>query len=486
MNNKKTTLIPPEEMEKQRSFAKEVAVINRSCAGLRGREQLKAFVRTFGCQMNEHDSEKISGMLAEMGYGFGSSFEDADIIIINTCCVRENAEEKVFGHLGALKALKRNNPGLIICVCGCMTEQPHIVEEIRRKYKNVDLVFGTHNLHRLPELVYNVLKTRENIYEVSRLDKEVAEGVPVLRESNIKAWVTIMYGCDNYCTYCIVPYVRGHERSRRPEDIIKEISLLETAGISEITLLGQNVNSYGKDLPEPVSFAELMSLICRETGIKRIRFMTSHPKDISEELIEVMAREPQITKQLHLPVQSGSDRLLAKMNRHYGREKYLDIIRRVREKIPGISITTDIIVGFPGETEEDFRDTLSLVNEVRYDQAFTFIYSKRTGTPAATYPDQVPEDVVKNRFERLLELQNRISREINDEYLGKTVEVLCEGNSKTNIDRYTGRTTGNKIVNFTAPYNVTGKFVKVKIESAETWSLFGSVITEDTNELQAE
>lgn len=475
MKRASTVLVPPEEMEKQRQFQELVYTKNIGFAAEQGRKPL-AFVRTFGCQMNEHDSEKISGMLEKMGYGFCDSFEDADVIIMNTCCVRENAEEKVFGHIGSLKSLKRRKPWLVTAVCGCMTEQPHIVEEIRKKYKNVDLVFGTHNLHRLPELLFKVLDSGEHVYETSRTSGEVAEGVPVKRGGNIHAWVTVMYGCDNYCTYCIVPYVRGHERSRRPEDILEEVKKLCGIGYSEITLLGQNVNSYGKDLPEPVDFADLLRLICENTSIPRIRFMTSHPKDISDRLIAVMAEFPQICNQLHLPVQSGSTGLLKRMNRHYTREQYLETVKKVREQNPGIALTTDIIVGFPGETDEDFEDTLSLVEQVRFDQAYTFIYSRREGTPAAKYPDQVPQDVVKERFDRLLALQNRISKEINDGYLGEVVEVLCEGRSKTNLSRYTGRTGGNKIVNFRSPSDVTGKLVTVKIENVQTFFLEGTVL----------
>ncbi|MBR5059889.1 MAG: tRNA (N6-isopentenyl adenosine(37)-C2)-methylthiotransferase MiaB [Clostridia bacterium] len=472
MQKNKTTVIPAAETEKQARFMDSVAALCASFSAENGRPP-KAFVRTFGCQMNEHDSEKISGMLSCMGYSFCGSFEEADLAVLNTCCVRENAEEKVFGHLGALKALKRGRPGLVTVVCGCMTEQPQVVEEIKSKYKNVDLVFGTHNLHRFPELLYGVLSAGKRVYEVSRTDNEVAEGVPILRDSRIHAWVTIMYGCDNYCTYCIVPYVRGRERSRRPDDVIAEIRRLDEEGFSEITLLGQNVNSYGKDLEGTPDFASLLQRICDETKIKRVRFMTSHPKDLSPRLIDVMAANPAICRQLHLPVQSGSTSLLKKMNRKYTREDYLRTIKLVKERIPGIALSTDIIVGFPGETEEDFEDTLSLIEEVRFDQAFTFIYSPRAGTPAATYGDRVPDNVIKDRFERLLTVQNRISREINDAFLGRTVRVLCEGLSKTDLSRFTGRTEGNKIVNFTSRGDPCGRFVNVEITGIQTWSLEG-------------
>ena len=472
MQKSKTTVISAAENERQARFMDTAAAQSAAFSAENGRPP-RAFVRTFGCQMNEHDSEKIAGMLSCMGYSFCDSFEDADLVVLNTCCVRENAEEKVFGHLGALKALKRARPGLITVVCGCMTEQPHVVDDIKSKYRNVDLVFGTHNLHRFPELLAGVLSEGKRVYEISRTGNEVAEGVPLLREGRIHAWVTIMYGCDNYCTYCIVPYVRGRERSRRPDDIIAEIRQLDDEGFSEITLLGQNVNSYGKDLEGSPDFASLLTRICSETKIRRIRFMTSHPKDLSPRLIDVMASNPKICSQLHLPVQSGSTRLLKRMNRKYTREDYLATIKLVKEKMPGIALSTDIIVGFPGETEEDFEDTLTLLEEVRCDQAFTFIYSPRTGTPAAAYDGRVPDDVIKNRFERLLAVQNRISREINDTFLGRTVNVLCEGPSKTDPSKFTGRTEGNKIVNFTCADNPCGKFVDVEITGIQTWSLEG-------------
>lgn len=477
MPEKITTVIPKEEMDRQFRYMQCIREENRRRAAETGQAMPKAFIRTFGCQMNEHDSEKLAGMLTEMGYTLSDSVEGCGVILFNTCCVRENAEEKVFGHLGALKGLKREHPELITAVCGCMTEQPHIVEEIRKKYKNVDLVFGTHSLHRFPELLYDVLTRRDPLYEISRTDSEVAEGVPVLRGSRLQAWVTIMYGCDNYCSYCIVPYVRGHERSRRPESILEEIRSLSLSGVREITLLGQNVNSYGKDLAPGTGFAQLLERICRETDMARIRFMTSHPKDLSPELIDVMARYPAVCRQLHLPVQSGSTEILRRMNRRYTREQYIALIRRVRERIPDIALSTDLIVGFPGETEQDFSDTLALVEEIRFDSAFTFLYSRRTGTPAASLPDQIPDAVAKERFERLLTLQNTISREINDTYLGKTVEVLAEGISKTNRDRQTGRTEGNKIVNFLSETDVTGQLVKVKIDRIQTWSLEGRIVT---------
>ena len=482
---KQTIQIPQEEMDRQFDIMRKIRERNENKEKVTGRRPV-ADVRTFGCQMNEHDSEKITGMLLAMGYRIKEDDQAPDLVIFNTCCVRENAEEKVYGHLGALKKLKKDKPETVIAVCGCMTEQPTVVEEIKKKYKNVDLVFGTHNLHRFPELLKNVLDSGTRIYETSGTDNEVAEGVPVERDSKVKAWVTIMYGCDNFCTYCIVPYVRGRERSRRPEEILREVKELEARGIKEITLLGQNVNSYGKDLRSAdgentngagyMDFAGLLSYICENTNIPRIRFMTSHPKDLSQRLIDTMAKYPAICRQLHLPVQSGSTRLLKMMNRRYTKEQYLELVGKVREKIPDVTLSTDIIVGFPGETEEDFEETLDVVRKVKFDMAFTFIYSKRTGTPAATYPDQVPDDVVKDRFARLLDAQNKNTHDSNVKHIGETLEVLAEGQSRTNEDKYTGRTQGGKPVNFTAEEDVTGRMVLVKITGGQTWYLEGEYV----------
>ncbi len=477
-----TIQVSTEEMTKQLHFTREIRNWNEAYTATTGRMRT-ACVRTFGCQMNEHDSEKLFGMLKQMGFSLVPEYsvleepKIADVILFNTCCVRENAEEKVYGHLGALKGAKRIKPSMITGVCGCMTEQPHAVDEIRRVYKNVDLVFGTRAAHKLPEYLYRVIFDEKRVLEVSKTEGEVAEGVPVERADDLKAWVTIMYGCNNFCSYCIVPYVRGRERSRKASDIVAEVRLLSENGIQEITLLGQNVNSYGKDLEDNdgiSDFADLLDLLCRETKIPRIRFMTSHPKDLSDRLIDAIVRNKQVCNQLHLPVQSGSTRVLKEMNRKYTREDYLALVDRIRKAVPEITLSTDIIVGFPGETEEDFEETLSLVEQVRYDSAYTFIYSKRVGTPAAAREDQVPEDVVKERFDRLLALQNSIGREINDGLVGKTLEVLCEGTSRTNEERLTGRTEGNKIVNFIGgDGNVRGTMVRVHIDHAQTWSLEG-------------
>ena len=471
-----TITISREEIERQYGYMSDFREINEAFYRQNGKMPL-ACVRNFGCQMNEHDAEKLAGMLETMGFELdvweAHKPEDFQLIIFNTCCVRENAEEKVFGHLGALKAAKRANPDLLIGVCGCMTEQPHVVQEIKQKYKNVDLVFGTQNLHTFPELLLQYTTSREPIYDTRHTEGQVAEHVPIKRADHLKAWVTVMYGCNNFCSYCIVPYVRGRERSRASQDILQEVRELEAMGVKEITLLGQNVNSYGLDKTGELSFAGLLEAVCRETDIPRIRFMTSHPKDLSDELIEVMAANPQICRQLHLPVQSGSTVLLGKMNRKYSAEHYLSLVNKVRSKIPDIALSTDIIVGFPGETEADFQATLDLMAKVRYDSAFTFIYSKRKGTPAAEWDDQVPEEVVKERFARLLNLQNAIDREINETYVGRMVQVLVEGKSRTNAERYTGRTSGNKIVNFTGDRDATGEIINVVIDEAATWSLTG-------------
>ena len=436
----------------------------------------KYHITTFGCQMNENDSEKLSGMLSLMGYEETDSINESDIILYNTCCVRENAELKVFGHLGALKKIKKEKPDTIIVVCGCMMQQENIVEEIKKKYRNVDLVFGTHNLHAFPELLYSILSTKDKLFDIQNIDGEICEGLPVLRKDGVKAWVSIMYGCNNFCSYCIVPYVRGRERSRKMQDIVNEVRLLGQQGYKEITLLGQNVNSYGKDMERGNDFSDLLYKLNEVEGIERIRFMTSHPKDISDNLIEAIKSCEKVCEHLHLPLQSGSTRILQEMNRKYTKDKYLEIIKKVKQTIPGISITTDIIIGFPGETDEDFKETLDVLSRAECDTAYTFIYSRRVGTPAAKREDQVPEEVKKNRFEKLVEVQNEISKNINDKLLGYEFEVLVEGQSKSNPEIYTGRTRTNKIVNFKGDSTLIGKLEKVKIERVQTWSLEGMLL----------
>lgn len=459
-------LIEQEELQKQQQYSQKVSALHA------GTEKY-AYVVTYGCQQNENDSEKLRGMLSDMGYRMTDNSDLADCIIYNTCAVRENAELRVFGNIGALKHLKRRKPELVIGVCGCMMQQEHIVKQIRQKYRHVDLVFGTHTLYRFPEILYHALAAQERVFDVEQSDGRIAEGLPVKRDASIKANISIMYGCNNFCSYCIVPYVRGRERSRSVRQIIDEINSL--CGCREITLLGQNVNSFGKDTGE-MDFSGLLELICRETDIPRIRFMTSHPKDFTEKLVKTMADHKQICNQLHLPFQAGNDRVLKEMNRSYTSGQYLEKINMVKEAIPDVVLTSDVIVGFPGETNEEFLDTLRLVEKVRFDSLFTFIYSKRSGTPAANMPDVLTAEEKQANFEKLLSLQNQISREINESYDGKIVEVLAEGHSKTDLSMQSGRTEGGKVVNFKAPLDCTGQFVKVKIDDVKTWSLNGRII----------
>ena len=397
------------------------------------------------------------------------------MVLYNTCAVRENAELRVFGNLGALKHLKRKKPSMVIGVCGCMIQQEHIAEQIKKKYKHVDMVFGTHVVYRFPQILNDVLSDGR-VIDIEDSEGRIFEGVTSVRDNPPLAKIPIMYGCNNFCTYCIVPYVRGRERSRSLENIIAEVRDVASQGYKEVMLLGQNVNSYGKDLPEGLTFAQLLKEVCKVEGVERIRFMTSHPKDISDELIDVMASEEKICKQLHLPVQCGSDRILKKMNRSYTREKYLEIVRKVREKMPDIVMTSDIIVGFPGETNEDFEETMSILAEVEYDMIFSFIYSKRKGTPAAEMEDCLTDAEKHSNFERMVAFQNEISKKKNDAYFGKTERILVEGTSKTNPEFLCGRTDGGKIVNFPGNEELTGKMVDVKITEVKTWSLLGEII----------
>ncbi len=472
---RKNIQVPEEEVAIQRQCMEKIKEINYENE-LKTKRKRTFFLQSFGCQMNENDSERLYGMLSEMGYVEASDRALADLIIFNTCCVRENAEVKVFGHIGALKQLKSENPDLLIAICGCMMQQKHVVELIKRKYRHVELIFGTHNLYKFPELVYEVIDKRTRVIDVWDSEGAIAEGMPLERKDRIKAWLTVMYGCNNFCSYCIVPYVRGRERSRSLKEIIKEAEGLSEQGFKEITLLGQNVNSYGLDMEDDVRFADLLEELDKVEGISRIRFMTSHPKDLSDELIFKMAKLKKVCLHLHLPIQSGSTRILEEMNRKYTKEQYLELVDKVKRNIPGIALTTDIIVGFPGETEDDFKDTLDVLEKVSFDSAYTFLYSKRTGTPAASMPKQVDEETKKDRFQRLLDVQNRISKEINDGYLGKVVEVLVEGTSKNNPDKFTGRTDTNKIVNFSCDSSKIGQLVNVRVDSVQTWSLEGEVI----------
>lgn len=437
---------------------------------------LFAKVVTLGCQMNAHDSEKLEGMLDEMGYERTHEETEADFIIYNTCCVRENAELKVYGKLGWLKHYKKENPDAVVALCGCMMQQDTVLETIRQKYRHVDLVFGTFNLYKLPEL----MKTREEsgctVFDIWQENQEVVEDLPSIRHFPYKASVNIMFGCNNFCSYCIVPYVRGRERSRTPEDILAEVRKLAADGVKEVMLLGQNVNSYGKNLENPVSFAELLRMVNEVEGIERIRFMTSHPKDMSDELILAMKEYDKVCKNLHLPFQSGSTEILKKMNRHYTKEGYLELVRKVREAMPEITLSTDIIVGFPGETEEDFQETLDVIRKARYCTAFTFIYSKRTGTPAAKMENQVPEDVVKDRFDRMLQVLNPIVHEVTEEQVGKVLPVLVEEVSKHDENILTGRTEQNTLVHFSGSKDLIGQMVPVKIIENKTFYVIGERI----------
>lgn len=440
------------------------------------KEGLKYYIETWGCQMNEEDSEKLSGMLKLKNYSRTELKEEADIIIFNTCCIRENAEQKVFGNLGMLKKLKNKNPDLVIAVCGCMMQQKGAAQDLSKRFPYVDIIIGTHNSYKFPEYLMRALGGERPIVKVWDKEKEIIEDTPVDRLSKFKAFVTITYGCDNFCTYCVVPHVRGRERSRKPEDIEKEIKLLAEEGYKEITLLGQNVNSYGKGLEPKVNFAGLLRRVNKIEGIERIRFMTSQPRDLTQELVDTIAECDKVCEHIHLPVQSGSSKVLKRMNRKYDREKYLDSVRRIKEAIPNAALTTDIIIGFPGETEEDFMETVGLVKEVEYDSAFTFLYSKRKGTAAAEYEDQIDEKVKHDRFDRLLEVVSSISEKKNKEYEGKIVEVLVEGTSKTDESKLTGRTRTSKLVNFIGNKENIGKLVRVKITNAKSFSLLGEEI----------
>ncbi len=434
------------------------------------------FITTYGCQMNEEDSEKLSGMLKRIGYTKTENIEDASIVLFNTCCVRENAENKVFGNLGMMKKYKRKNPDLIIGICGCMMQQEGMADKVLKTFPYVDIIFGTHNSYKFPEYLNRVKTEGVQVKEILNKETEIIEGIPIDRENNTKAFVTIMYGCNNFCTYCIVPYVRGRERSRKSEEIIKEIKELVSKGYKEITLLGQNVNSYGKGLEENIDFAKLLRLINEIDGLERVRFMTSHPKDLNEDVILAIKECDKLCEQIHLPVQSGSNRILKEMNRHYDRERYMYLINKIKEEIPNVTITTDIIVGFPGETEEDFNDTLSLVKEVGYDSAYTFIYSRRNHTPADRMENQVPDDIKHERFNRLVQAVNEGVIRGNKEYEGKIVEILVEGTSKNDDTKLMGRTRNGKLVNFEGDKSLIGKLINLKIVRAQPFSLIGELL----------
>lgn len=466
----KTATVPQTELDIQKEFCKKV----RSVISKRYDPAPLACVVTYGCQQNVADSEKIKGMLHEMGYGFTEERTKAQLILFNTCAVREHAEDRVFGNVGALKKYKHEHPGVVIACCGCMMQQQHIAEKIKKSFPFVDLVFGTHVIHQLPGLLYKTLTGQKRVFEIPDMDGVIAEGVPVLRDEEKRAWLPIMYGCNNFCTYCIVPYVRGRERSRDPQDILKEARELVQNGCKEITLLGQNVNSYGKNLEPKVTFAQLLRMINDIDGDFRIRFMTSHPKDCTRELLETMAQCDKVAKHLHLPFQSGNDRVLKAMNRNYTREKYLSLIRYAKELMgDALSITSDIIVGFPGETYEEFQDTLSLIEEVRFTSLFTFIYSPRNGTPAARMPDPVPAEEKGRWLRELLAVQEKISAENMKKYAGKTFKCFVYGKGKLGEHSLEARTDGNLIVEFDGDESLIGSFKNITVTEPLTYVLKG-------------
>ena len=432
-------------------------------------------VTTFGCQMNARDSEKLRGILEQIGY-IEAEEEEADFVIYNTCTVRENANTRVYGRLGQLKPRKQKNPHMMIGLCGCMMQEPEVVEKLKKSYRFVDIIFGTHNIFKFAELIVNRFESDRMVIDIWKDTDKIVEDLPVERKYSFKSGINIMFGCNNFCSYCIVPYVRGRERSRDPKAIVREIQKMVADGVVEVMLLGQNVNSYGKTLEQPMTFAQLLKEIEQIEGLERIRFMTSHPKDLSDELIQVMGESKKICKHLHLPVQSGSSRILKKMNRRYTKEQYLDLVERIRAAVPDISLTTDIIVGFPGETEEDFQETLDVVRKVRYDSAFTFIYSKRTGTPAAAMEDQVPEDVVKDRFDRLLKEVQTIAAEVCSVHEGTTQTVLAESVSDHDSTMITGRMSNNLLVHFKGEETLIGKLVNVHLTECKGFYYLGELV----------
>ena len=465
--NTKTTRITTEQVSQQLDTCAKIHALWMS-QGVTP----KAYVETYGCQQNEADSERIRGMLAESGYAICDEAEGADVVVMNTCAIREHAEQRVFGNLGALTHTKRRHPGQKIFLCGCMAGQEHVVERIKKSYPHVDGVFSTHHLWEFPSLLYRTLTAKKRVYATTDEPGSIAEGLPVVRSGGLKAWVSIMYGCNNFCTYCIVPYVRGRERSRMPEDVLAECRELIASGVKDITLLGQNVNSYGKDLGLGVDFADLLSMIAQLEGDFLIRFMTSHPRDASRKLFDTMAASPKIAKQLHLPFQSGSSRVLKAMNRHYDREQYLELVNYAKRVMPGLVLTSDVIVGFPGETAEEFEETMSLIREVRYDSLFTFIFSPRKGTPAASMDDPTPKAEKNERFDRLCALQNAISEEIHEEYVGKTFRCLVDGTDKGLL---TARTEGGRLVRFEGCESLIGGYHNITITGSTTWSLTGKL-----------
>jgi len=464
---------PETEPMRQYWFMKKARELVKEQSEKLGRP-LTACTTTFGCQMNARDSEKLLGVLEQIGYQEETNEEEADFVIYNTCTVRENANMRVYGRLGQLNRVKKQKPHMLIGLCGCMMQEPEVVEKIKKSYRFVDLIFGTHNIYKFAELIVTRLESQRMVIDIWKDTDKIVEDLPSERKFSFKSGVNIMFGCNNFCSYCIVPYVRGRERSRNPEDIIREIQGLVADGVVEVMLLGQNVNSYGKTLEHPMTFAQLLTEIEKIEGLERIRFMTSHPKDLSDELIEVMKHSKKICKHLHLPVQSGSTEILKKMNRRYTKEQYLELVRKIKEAVPDISLTTDIIVGFPGETEEDFLETMDVVKKVRYDSVFTFIYSKRTGTPAAAMENQVPEDVVKARFDRLLKEVQSISAEVCSVHEGTTQSVLVEAVNDHDPALVTGRLSNNILVHFPGEKELIGKIVSVRLDACKGFYYIGT------------
>ena len=468
---RQTTIIPQADVERQLDFCEKIADITATWS-----EKPLAHIMTYGCQQNEADSERLRGYLERMGYGFTDSAEEARIIVINTCAIREHAEQRVLGNVGALVHLKRKNPDLLICLCGCMMQEPTRVEEIKKSYLHVDLVFGTHALWQFPEMLHKRMNQRKRVFYSPDEAGSIAEGIPMVRQDALKGWVSIMYGCNNFCSYCIVPYVRGRERSRKPEIILEEVRALVEQGYKDITLLGQNVNSYGKDLEEPMDFSDLLEAVNAIPGEFLIRFMTSHPKDATQKLFETMAKCEKVAPVIHLPFQAGNDRILKVMNRRHTREEYLAKVANLKALIPDIVLTSDVIVGFPGETIEEFEDTLKVLEEVRYDALFTFIYSPRVGTPAASMPDPMSREDKLANFNRLTALQDKISEEKHAEYVGKTVRCLIDGVCDDGKFDLTARTPGNRLVRLTGDKSAVGQFREVKITDSNKWSLFGELV----------
>jgi len=465
--NTKTTVISQAELQQQFAYCDKIAAYWQT----QGRTPT-AYVETYGCQQNEADSEKLRGYLVQSGYAIAQEAEGADVVIMNTCAIREHAEQRVFGNLGALTHTKRRHPEQKIFLCGCMAGETKVSDRVKKSYPYVDGVFSTHHLWQFPEILHNVLTRKKRQFYVEDEPGSISEGIPQVRDSKLKAWVSIMYGCNNFCTYCIVPYVRGRERSRQPEDILRECRELIASGIKDITLLGQNVNSYGKDLGCGMDFADLLAAIAEIPGEFLIRFMTSHPRDASKKLFDTMANYDKIAKQLHLPFQSGSSRVLKAMNRHYDRETYLEKVNYAKSVMPDLVLTSDVIVGFPGETEEEFEETISLIQQVHYDSLFTFIFSPRTGTPAAKMEDPTPKEEKNRRFDKLCNVQNGISVEIHEAYIGKTMRCLVDGTDK---DLLTARTEGGRLVRFSGCPELIGTFQNITITGATTWSLTGTM-----------